>query len=187
MKGEMLDPLGVEYFRRLSITERANQLSGAGPNTETFMARKLLAQDFPFYPPEILPEAQQYHPLSERGRQLIRGYAEHVAHVLGTGRKAADGTPIPIHDIKVYLVEHEMLTQLQFQRNEDPYDPETYRPIFEGQFDGEGRPLMNDFDRSFQYWLIPIYRTATRELRNYVKLHAGSDPFDPRLEWRAEP
>jgi hypothetical protein len=151
------------------------------------MARKLLAQDFPFYPPEIMPEAQQYRPLGERGRQFIRGYAEHVAHVLGTGRKAADGTPIPIHDIKVYLVEHEMLTQLQFQRDKDPYDPDTYRPVFEGQFDGDGRPLMNEFDRSFQYWLIPIYRTATGELRNYVKVLAGSDPFDPRLDWRAEP
>jgi hypothetical protein len=186
MKGEMLDPLGVEYFRRLSLTDRANQVARIAPSPETVLPRRLLLQDFPYYPTEILPEGQQYRPQGERGRQFIQGYAEHVAHVLGTGRKAADGTPIPVHDIKVYLVQHEMLGQIQFQNNKDPYDPDTYRPIYEGQFDGEGRPLMNSFDRSLQYWLIPIYRTPTDELRNIVIRHAGSDPFDPRLEWRME-
>jgi hypothetical protein len=183
---ELLDPLGVEYFRRLSLTERANQTAQFGPSAEVILARKLLSQDFPFYPPEVVSELRQYRPLSERGRQIIHGYAEHVAHVLGTGRKAADGTPVPVHDIKVYLTLHDMLGQFQFQNKKDPYDPETYRPIYEGQFDGDGRPLMNDFDRSLQYWLIPIYRTPTGELVNIVVKHAGSDPFDPRLEWGSD-
>ena len=187
IKGEMLDPLGVEYFRRLSLTDRANQLAAYAPGTEALLARRLLLQDFPYYPLEMVGEAQQYHPLREHGRHLIRGYAEHVAHAFGTGRRSKDGTPVLVHDIKIYMAEHEMLGQLQFQKDKDPYDPDTYRPIYEGQFDGEGRPLMNDFDRSLQYWLIPIFRSATGELNNYVIKHAGSDPFDPKLEWRAEP
>ncbi len=184
IKGEMLDPLGVEYFRRLSLTERANQLSGAGPSAEAMNARTLLSQDYKFHPE--MPAVQQYRPLGERGRQFMQGYAAHVAHVLGTGRKAADGSPMPVQDIKVFLTEHEMLGQFQFQQDKDPYAPETYRPIFEGRFDGDGRPLMDPAYRSLQYWLIPIYRTPTGELKNYVAVLAQSDPFDPRLEWRVE-
>jgi hypothetical protein len=185
IKGEMLDPLGIEYFRRLSLTERANQISGVAPSTEAYLARKSLAQDFQFQPDML--ELAQYRSPTEHGRHILQGYAEHVAKVLGTGRKYPDGTPVPVHDIKVYLTEHEMLLQQDFQKAKDPYAPETYRPIFMGQFDGKGQPLMSVDDRKMLYWLVPIYKRPNESLKNFVIHHAGSDPFDPRLEWRQEP
>ena len=51
--------------------------------------------------------------------------------------------------------QHEMLTQLQFQKGQDPYAAETYRPLFVGQFDGDGQETMNDYDRNLLYWLVP--------------------------------
>ena len=189
IKGEMLDPLGIEYFRRLSLTERANQNSPNGPSTEVYLRRKEQEGLFKFHPE--MPEALQYRAPTEHGRHIIEGYARHAAKVIGTGRKDADGNPIPVHDIKVYLTQHDMLSQLQFQKDMDPYAPETYKPYFVGQFDGEGQPLMSPFDRTMLYWLVPIIRSPPVEgkkgtLTNYVIEHAGSDPFDPDLQWRNE-
>jgi hypothetical protein len=187
VKGEMLDPLGIEYFRRLSLTERANQNSPNGPATDVYLRRKEQEGAYKFHPE--IPETLQYRAPNEHGRHIIEGYARHAARVLGTGRRDADGKPVPVHDVKVYLTQHEMLSQLQFQNKQDPYAPETYRPFFVGQFDGEGRPLMNDFDRVMLYWIVPIIRTPAGDkngtLNNLVILHAGSDPFDPDLQWRS--
>jgi hypothetical protein len=135
----------------------------------------------------------QYRAPNEHARHIIAGYARHAARVLGTGRRDKDGNVVPVHDIKVYLTQHQMLNQPQFERLENqptkddngPYAPETYLPFFVGQFDGNGDPLMNEFDRLMLYWLVPIYRDpSTKELKNSVIVHAGSDPFDPANEWR---
>jgi len=190
IKGELLDPLGIEYFRRLSLTERANQNAPVGPSAAAIQARRTLSQDFPFHPDPLFPDLAQYRQPSEHGRHIIKGYAEHVARVIGTGRKNPDGSPVPVYTIKAYLTQHEMLTQLAYQRNEDPFAPETYRPYYVGQFDGDGQEKLNEFERSLLYWMIPIFRTPLGDpkgtLRNIVTLHAGSDPFDPALAWRTE-
>jgi hypothetical protein len=190
IKGELLDPLGTEYFRRLSLTERANQNAPVGPNRDAQFARQSLAHDFPLLPDVLALESPQYRMPNEHGRHIIRGYAEHAARVLGTGRKKTDGSPVPVGSVKIYLAQHQMLGQYAYQKGEDPYAPETYRPYYVGQFDGQGREMMNDFEGSLLYWIIPIYRVPLGdpkgELRNYVAVHAGSDPFDPALAWRVE-
>ena len=186
IKGELLDPLGIEYFRRLSLTERANQMSLAVFSHEGYIDRMNLSTGIPLHPE--VPEAFQFRCPTEHGRHILGGYAEHVAKVLGTGRKNPDGTPVPIQEIKVYLTQHDMLSQLQYQRGEDPYAPQTYKPYFMGRFDGAGKPINNKLDQAMLYWLVPIFKTATGELKNTVILHAeGSDPFDPQLQWRVEP
>ena len=97
MKGEMLDPLGIEYFRRLSLTERANQTSGGPDRDATIRSRRSLEPGFPVPPGDARCWSRRSTGCpNEHGRHIIRGYAEHVAHVLGTGRKAADGTPVPV-------------------------------------------------------------------------------------------
>jgi hypothetical protein len=192
-RNEMLDPLGVEYFRRLSLTERTNQNMLAPPGDDLVRARHI-RQDIPFHPE--MAAAFQYRAPNEHARHIIAGYAGHVARVIGTGRRAADGTPVPVNDIKIYLTQHQMLTQSQFERlrnqpakaDNGPYAPETYLPYFVGQFGADGQPMMNEFDRLMLYWLVPIVRDpATGQVTNYVVMHAGSDPFDPATEWRAEP
>ena len=185
IKGDLLDPLGIEYFRRLSLTERAHQLSGTPPSEDVRLARQTIGQDIPLHPG--IEEIFQYQCPTEQGRHFIEGYARHVGRVLGTGRKYTDGTPVPVYDIKVYLTQHDMLNQIQFQKSEDPYGPETYKPVFYGMFDGEGRPKMNQADRAMLYWLVPIYKTVAGQLKNFVIFHAGSNPFDPELAWRIDP
>jgi hypothetical protein len=146
-------------------------------------ARGVLTNDFPLHPD--LPVEFQYRAPSEHGRHIINGYAAHAARVLGTGRKDAAGNAVPVHDVKVYLTQHDMLSQIDYQRRADPYAPQTYKPYFVGQFDVEGKELMNEFDRAMLYWLVPILRTPAG-VRNSVIAHAGSDPFDPALAWRQE-
>lgn len=182
-RSEMLDPLGIEYFRRLSLTERARQpVYGLQP--DTLQARRALAHDFPLQP--RVSELLQYQPPNEHARHIFSGYAKHVANSIGTGRKDADGRPIPVKRVKVYLVQHEMLTQSDFKKSADPYAPETYRPIFEGEFDSQGK-LLNPFD-PLLYWAIPIFKDDNGNLKNYVIMHAtlsgDCDPFNPEHEWR---
>lgn len=189
-RNEMLDPLGVEYYRRLSLTERANQNQGGVPSPGAIRDRTI-RDDIPFHP-ESVP-ALQYRAPTEHGRHIIEGYARHVARVLGTGRVDGDGNPVPVHDIKVYLTQHQMLTQAQFEKLRDvpsrdengPYAPEHYLPFFVGQFDHDGKPMMNELDRLMLYWLVPVWREPeTKVLKNFVITHAGSDPFDAANEWR---
>jgi len=135
--------------------------------------------------PQMGPELQ-VRGLNEHGRHIIHGSAEHAAKVAGTGRRVAGGNAVPVYDIKSYRTQHDMLSELEFQKGKDPYAPETYKPYFVGQFDAEGNERMSDFDRAMLYWVVPIIRTADGGLRNTVILHAHSDPFDPALAWRQE-
>src|SRR3954469_14611740 len=126
-RSEMLDPLGIEYFRRLSLTERANQ-NVVVPSEESKRYRGAISQDIPFHP-ESLP-LQQYRAPNEHAKHILAGYGRHVATVIGTGRTDEQGRPIPVRKVRVYLAQHQMLSQLEFQRNKDPYAPETYLPWF---------------------------------------------------------
>jgi hypothetical protein len=183
-KGEMLDPLGIEYYRRLSLTERGHQILPALPNEEIKLRRRQ-ADAIPFHPLSV-PEAQ-YHPLTEHGKHIIQGYARHVGKVLGTGRYYPDGRPVPVKSVMVYLTQHNMLTQLDYQNKRDPYGPDTYLPFFVGRFDGEGRSALTPLDRGLLYWLEPILKVPDGDVKDYVIVHAESDPFDVNLEWRQEP
>ena len=54
------------------------------------------------------------------------------AKVLGTGRKNADGTPMPVQDIKVYLTQHDMLSQLRLSEGRGPVRPGDLQAVFHG-------------------------------------------------------
>lgn len=180
-RDEVLDPLGVEYFRRLSLTERANQNvpTPLGPPEEMFLSRKSYSQLIPFHP-ELL-EIQQFRMPNEHARQILASYAKHVADTFGTGRPG-----VSVKAIKVYLTQHRMLSQKEFAERMDPFDPTTYVPFFVGEFDAEGN-LTNPYDPML-YWIVPIVRGPNHksgppgspglDVRNYVTVHASSDPFE---------
>jgi hypothetical protein len=169
-RSEMLDPLAVEYFRRLSLTERANQnlMLPMGPPPEILSHRGTAAQEIPLQP-ELIP-ARQYRPPNEHARQILAGYAKHVANVIGSGRPG-----VPVKSVKIYLTQHRMLTQKEFAEGKDPYDQDTYWPFFVGEFDPESN-LVNPYD-PLLYWIVPILKMPDGSIRNYVTVHAGSDPF----------
>jgi hypothetical protein len=169
-RSEMLDPLAVEYFRRLSLTERANQNLAlpTGPPEAVFQQRRAVVHEIPLQP-ELWP-ARQYRAPNEHARQLLAGYARHVAREIGSGRPG-----VAVRSVKVYLTQHRMLTQKEFAQGKDPYDKDTYWPFFVGEFTPDGE-LNNPYD-PLLYWIVPIIKTPEGEYKNYVTVHAGSDPF----------
>ncbi|MFO0807194.1 MAG: hypothetical protein U0746_01070 [Gemmataceae bacterium] len=178
-----LDPLQVEYYRRLSLSERvnANENLPNGPPPEVVQRRMSMAAVYPQHPEAML--VQQYRMPDENSRQFLSSYVRHVAATYGTGRVDADGKPVEVKSIKVYLVQHRMLSQKQYSdASIDPYAKWTYLPFFIGDFDSNGK-LLDPLDPML-YWIVPILRdpSATgvggaETVHNYVELHAGSDPF----------
>jgi hypothetical protein len=182
---EVYDPLGVEYYRRLSITERANsneQLLG-GPPAEALMRRREVLDAYPMHP-DAMP-ALQFRMPDENGRQFLANYVRHVAK-----RHAEEMPGFGFKGVKVYLTQHRLLSQKQYADGENPYDISSYLPFFVGEFDAQGN-LTNPFDPML-YWIVPILRTpkydpATSkvipnqyEYKNFVTIHAKSDPFGDR-------
>ena len=180
-RAEKLDPLGVEYFRRLSLTERANQNvpTPLGPPDDLRLARVNYRSLIPLHP-ELL-DLQQFRMPNEHARQILASYARHVATT--NGPKLLGG---PVKSIKVYLTQHRMLGQKEFADGIDPFDPTTYIPFFVGEFDVDGN--LTDPNDPMLYWIVPIIRGPNHksgppgspglDIRNYVTVHAGSDPFE---------
>jgi hypothetical protein len=162
-RNELLDPLAVEYYRRLSLTERANQnIQTAGPTNTALRARWESANRIPGVPGLAL----QYRAPNEHARQILASYARHI------------NSEAPIRSVKIYLTQHRMLTQKEFADGKDPYDRDTYWPFFVGHFDGNGA-LIEPYD-PLLYWIVPIIKRADGGFDNYVRVHAGSDPFEER-------
>ncbi len=185
-RSELLDPLAVEYYRRLSLTERANQNLAlpTGPPAEALLLRQGVIDQFPPIPD--LPTVAQYRVPNEHARHLLSSYAQYVANVLGSGRPG-----VAVRSVKIYLTQHRMLNQKEFADGKDPYDQDTYWPFFVGEFDAAGRLL--DPYNPLLYWIVPIVKQPDGPAKNYVAEHAkprpdapACDPFDPQLEWRAE-
>lgn len=182
---EVYDPLGVEYYRRLSITERANSNEQllVGPSPEVLLRRREVIDAFPMHP-EAMP-AMQYRMPDENSRQFLASYVRHVAN-----KHAAEMPDFGFKGVKVYLTQHRLLSQKQYAEGEDPYDKSSYLPFFVGEFDAQGN-LMNPFDPML-YWIVPILRTPKYDpatgaaipkqydYKNFVTIHAQSDPFADR-------
>lgn len=175
-----LDPFQVEYYRRLSLTERvnANENFPNGPPPEVVQRRMSMATVYPLHPEAAL--TQQYRMPDENSRQFLASYVRHVADTYGTGRIGGDQKPVPVKSIKVYLVQHRMMDQKHYSQNVDPYAKWTYLPFFLGDFAPTGKLL--DPTDPMLYWIVPIIREqkpgGVVESNNLVTLHAGSDPFE---------
>jgi hypothetical protein len=179
-KTEVYDPLGSEYYRRLSITERANgneQLPN-GPPAESLVRRNdAVAMGIPMHPDAV--PAMQFRMPDENSRQFLASYARHVAKI-----EAAKHPGRQIKSIKVYLTQHMLLKPKQYADHEDPYDKSSYLPFFVGEYDADGK-LVNPFDNML-FWVVPIIKTKSIDpatgnqvvqYQNYMIGHAGSDPF----------
>ncbi len=174
-----LDPLGVEFYRRLSITEATNQTYNFGPSAETLENRQRVFT-IPVHP--SLAMNQQYRPLQEHARRILASYVRHVAWKFDRDLESNPDSD-EIQSIKVYRVLHEMLKPIDFMRNEDPFDKITYYPYFLGDFNTKGE-LKKHMDPML-YWIVPILRKPSLTIRpdqtstvdNHLATHAGSDPF----------
>jgi hypothetical protein len=166
---DVKDPLGLSYYRRLSLTQ---QISGGNfafvvPTEESekkkiFQRRYSLSGDgrspdtrghIPFFLGD--PMGQYALPTPEAARFIIPSYASHV--IVDTLSEAEAGKTT----VKVYRLEHMTTPVEQFVHKmddgtyPDPYAPSTYRPYFLGEYNAHGE-LINP-QEPFLYWLIPIY------------------------------
>jgi hypothetical protein len=160
---DVRDPLGLSYYRRLSLTE---QLARGAPGPivpDQFEKREMKARRaskasaIPYHPTEILPseEIQYKLPNPDVSRFLIPSYASHVIMQHTPNKETAGKTTV-----KVYRIEHRTMSPEEFGatlpngRHSDPYHPGTYRPYFLGEFDARGN-LINP-QEELLYWLLPI-------------------------------
>jgi hypothetical protein len=167
------DPLGLSYYRRLSLTEhlaRGNPgfdlPSDQFEKSEVWLRRFNRSSgtrpgDIPFHPLDSISRGQYRLPNPDVLRYLLPSYASHVVLEYTPDKETAARTTV-----KVYRLEHRTLSVEEFLPvgeyrrrlppglGPNPYHPATYRPFFLGEFDARGN-LVNP-QEDFLYWMIPI-------------------------------
>jgi hypothetical protein len=157
---DVKDPLGLTYYRRLSLTE---QLARGSPGlraatferSEMYQRRMIVAGAIPLHPTDDA-ELQYQLPQAEVARFVLPSYASHVILEHTPDKETAKKTTV-----KVYRVQHNTMLVDEFinwrKRPEavtNPYSPLTYRPFFLGEFDAHG--TMVNPQEPMLYWLVPI-------------------------------
>ncbi|HEY1189655.1 MAG TPA: hypothetical protein VGE74_18555, partial [Gemmata sp.] len=198
---DVKDPLGLTYYRRLSITEQLArvtpgliQTTNASEKNEMIPRRRAVAHLIPMHPGE--EDYSQYRlPQPEVARFVLPSYASHV--ILEHTDQATAGKTT----VKVYRLEHRTMGVEDFTnaRNRSgavihPFDPITYRPYFLGEFGFVADPakpgsthieLLNP-QEPMLYWLIPILPRPggvppgdpnKRAFIDFLSIHA-LDPLD---------
>jgi hypothetical protein len=185
-----VDPLLLEYYRQLSLTENVNQNAPSlAPAADAVQRRRLAGQlDSIPSPEEIsrsLPGTIQYRVPAGNCQRLLRCYAQHIAQAYpGPADGPADpGTAPTVRGIKIYRVSHVILHPAQLARGMDPVDPTSFLPYYMGEFDSRGNP--KDPRNPYLYWLIPVLPqhnsdAAEADAFRYLRLHAGSSPWQEK-------
>ena len=189
---QVKDPLGVSYYRRLSLTEL---VAGTTPDyltpasfekSDAYKRRMEVAHSPPPgypkipipLPPESDPAYLQYRvPRVDISRYMLPSYSRHILYEFTRpGWKAVR--------VKIYRLEHRIRPPQDYDRSlfsnhlaQDPYHPTTYKPYFLGEFDLQGE-LVNPQDPML-YWLVPIVSKTPvpgsddLDYTDYMSIHAG--------------
>lgn len=189
---DVRDPLGLTYYRRLSITEQLARSVPYGLSMHPFERVDLLTRrkQVPIPLPRTDEEViVQYRlPQPEVARFVIPSYASHVILENTTPEEAKKTT------VRMYRLEHSTMGVDEFTNwrknpdaNTNPYHPTTYRPFFLGEFNALGE-LINP-QEPMLYWLVPIPNrpggvppgsTTKRVFLDYLSFHAlGPDGLGP--------
>ncbi|MBN9119709.1 MAG: hypothetical protein J0I06_11225 [Planctomycetes bacterium] len=188
---DVKDPLGLTYYRRLSLTEQVSRGS-PGLRANSFEKAEMLPRrvqaPIPLHPYD--EQDMQYQlPNPEVARFIIPSYASHVILEYTPDKETAGKTTV-----KAYRLQHNTMGVEEFinwrKRPEaitNPYHPTTYRPYFLGEFDAFGT-LVNP-QEPMLYWLVPILprpggvppgETTKRPFLDYMSFHAlGPDVLGP--------
>ena len=172
---QFIDPLGMTYQRRLSITELVAQTQSSGLTPDNFEKndaanrRQQVAVNvedgnarIPLLRQIDQPVAQYRVPTAQVSRYLLPSYARHIAaEYSAPGRRVVS--------VKIVRAEHRVMQPQLFlpQRDPDtgrkrdegdkgdtPFNPTTYRPYYLGEYGPTGE-LLNPTDPML-YWLLPI-------------------------------
>lgn len=198
---DVRDPLGLTYYRRLSVTEQVARVypgfqMGAEGREKTEVWQRRIAGGIPLVAVTAeqgdQPGTQYRIPNPEIQRYVIPSYAQHVIMANTPDAKTAGQTTV-----KMYRLEHRTLDAGQFTgvtqpggRHVDPYYPTTYRPYFLGEFGFRPDPahpgsthieLLNP-QEPMLYWLVPVlprepapHDPEKKAYTDYLSQHAGYD------------
>jgi hypothetical protein len=194
---DIRDPMGVTYYRRLSLTEQIAHSYPDMMSSETFekseiRGRRLqLAQAGanPYIPLHPRDSIYLQYRLPEQivSRYLLPSYAQHILMDLPEKDRART-------TVKIYRIEHRTLQVGAYigvlnpdKKPGDPYHPTTYYPYFQGEFgfaknpaDGKIGVQLLDPQEPMLYWLVPIIErpgNAKKNYDDYLSVHAGLE-FD---------
>jgi hypothetical protein len=170
------DPLALEYYRRLALTESTNQLEPSVISSETASRRALMGQLQGLPSLDVialhLPSVAQYRVPNDTSRRLLQCCARFVA----THHPHADPA-VGVRGVKVYRVVHAMLQPGAFAAGQSPCDPTLYLPYYQGEFDRDGN--LKDPNDPLLYWLIPILKiqqpAGGEVVCDFLAIHAGSE------------
>jgi hypothetical protein len=99
---------------------------------------------------------------------------------------------VPVKSMKIYRVQHAIVSPAELAEGRSPLDPRQYRAFFQGEYDPEGNLV--DPNEPFLYFLLPIVNvpedwhggpiavegpTQKTRLLDCVKIHAEYKPFEP--------
>jgi hypothetical protein len=184
---DIRDPLGLSYYRRLSLTQQISHVNDAALEILTDASEKFGLFDrrrsrstpgqpghIPFFPAVLLRETAQYAiPSPEVARFVIPSYASHI--IMEHAYEDAARTTV-----KMYRFDHMTLSVDHFRNvkaTDLPYHPSTYRPYFLGEFNARGELI--DPQEPFLYWLIPIFPRQIgindpiqKTYEDYLSVHA---------------
>src|SRR5262249_5619876 len=144
-----------QYVRRKANSDMRDRVVILGQETPDF------EMAIPFHP--VYPHQQQIVPPNEDTKLLLETYSRFVCRV-----------PHPEHPdwkvkkVRIYRVKHNIMPDRQFFWGMDPREPETFEPVYLGEYDASGKLL--DPESPFLYWMLPIVRndpTNINRVRNY--------------------
>jgi hypothetical protein len=186
------DPLGLAYYRRLSLTENAAQIYRGGyylPPAEADLVRQRRQSEVERIPRYGQDAVQRVVPIDLVTRQVLPAYARRLAYA-----HPKDGWRVT--GVKVYRTQHAIVTPDQFIGFDQvtnkrwpawsPYNASLYMPYFQGDFTADG--TLKDSEAPLLYWMVPItpieapplsraeYRAtggARRYFIDHVSVHAG--------------
>ncbi len=188
---DIRDPLGLTYYRRLSLTEQVSRGS-PGLRANSFEKAEMLPRraqsPIPLHPFDD-QETQYQLPGPEVARFTMPSYASHVILEHTANVDEARRTTV-----KMYRVQHSTMSVEDYVNARkrpgavtSPYHPTTYRPYFQGEFDARGN-LVNP-QEPMLYWLLPILPRpggapagdpTKRDFLDYMSFHAlGPDGLGP--------
>jgi hypothetical protein len=153
----MKDPLGLTYYRRLSLTEMVaptfpDSFFPASMRQDAQGRRGAVAvgidarERIPIA--DEIPASAQYRvPRPDISRYLLPSYAHHWAvEYSGPGRTVVS--------TKVYRAEHRIVPTDKFVEGSNPYDPRTFWVYFVGDYDRDGKLI--DPQDPMLYWAVPV-------------------------------
>jgi hypothetical protein len=194
-KEHYIDPLGLSFYRRLSLTEYVAQYQAPGyvplaaEQYQVLARRARAAQEIPRL--NWSDSEERRMPSDLVTRHVLPSYARHLA-------EEYKRPGWEVKSIKIYRTLHLITTLAQFRGFDGttgrpaarvgPYHPTLYLPYFQGEFNKNGELV--DPMAPMLYWLVPIVQEKQLPeskdeyrkhgglkyyFKDYVSVHAGCE------------